>query len=346
MEDDLKAAKQLVIKTRKENNQHLKQVQGDFDQERQDIHKHYQKLIEELKDKHKKELLDKDEEIETLSSLVSTEDSQKVTPSKEKETSEERARLIKGYEDIIQSMRGEFEAELNKMSAYYQKKSQQSSDEKEKLLQEIAGLKEQVQELQNAICPPTRREFGGDSSRLELETTNRILTTGQLPAISVSMHKKPQHSKSINHLLDKINKYMDENTIENEVSITNRKDLYKEIEKKTNETVKGGKSKPFIKPLKIPLGPNQQKFNLRKSKEPTGPEDFDADYFRDILKECQKNKMSGEIDLKECDVDDDDNKLSADINSEDEEEGNVLMNYSIKNLHNQLRFKPKCGDEK
>jgi len=206
MEDDLKSAKQLVIKTRKENNQHLKQVQGDFDQERQDIHKHYQQIIEELKATHKKELLDKDEEIETLSSLVSTEDSQKVTPSKEKEkeTGEERARLIKGYEDIIQSMRGEFEAELNKMSAYYQKKTQQSSEEKEKLVQEINGLKEQVQELQNALCPPTRREFGGDSSRLELETTNKILTAGPLQAIPVPMHKKPQHSKSINHLLDKI----------------------------------------------------------------------------------------------------------------------------------------------
>jgi len=101
-------------------------------------------------------------------------------------------------------MRGEFEAELNKMSGYYQKKSQQSLEEKEKLLQEINGLKEQVQELQTALCPPTRREFGGDSSRLELETTNKILSAGHIPAIPIPMHKKPQHSKSIHNLLDKI----------------------------------------------------------------------------------------------------------------------------------------------
>jgi len=142
---------------------------------------------------------------------------------------------------------------------------------------------------------------------------------------------------------------MDENTIENEVSITNRKDLYKEIEKKT--TVQG-KPKPFIKPLNMaPITQNQPKFNLnlRKSKEPTErPDDFDPDYFRDILEECQKNKqLSGEINLEGIGNDDEEeHKESADINSEEEDGGIALMNYSIKNLHNQLRFKPKCGDEK
>ena len=145
---------------------------------------------------------------------------------------------------------------------------------------------------------------------------------------------------------------MDENTIENEVSITNRKDLYKEIDQKTskNSAAPGGKVKPFIKPLNItPILQNQQlkNMNMKKSKEPTGPEDFDADYFRDILEECEKNKgLSGEINLEGVANDDDEEHKDADINSEEEDGGIALMNYSIKNLHNQLRFKPKCGDEK
>jgi len=127
-----------------------------------------------------------------LSSLISSQDD----PQKEHE---DKNKIIEEYEEIIRSMKTEFEAELTKMSNYQKKKAQQSLQEKEKLEEEIQELKSQILQLQ---CPPTKREYGGESSRLELETTNRLHVIENIQTIPVQ--KKQNQGKDIRKLLTKI----------------------------------------------------------------------------------------------------------------------------------------------
>jgi len=314
-EEDLKGAKQLIIKTRKENNQNLKRVQADFKKEKEEIHKHYQQIINDMKVQHEKELKEKDEEIDALSVLISTND-------ENKKGNEDKNKLIEEYEEIIQSMKSEFEGEIKKMTNYNQKKTQQSREEKEKLEEEIQDLKNQILQLQ---CPPTKREYGCESSRLELETTNRMHLAENIPSIRIQ--NKPKQGKEINSLLTKISQYMDENTIENEVSITNRRDLYKEIYNAQNS-----KAKQFdIKPLNLAALKQSEKSKNKNQHfeelEGTMDNNLDSEYFLSIMEECQRNQETCEVF------------------SEDEQEDTPKMNYTIKNLHNQLKFKPKYEDE-
>ena len=127
-----------------------------------------------------------------MSSLISSQDD----PQKEHE---DKNKIIEEYEEIIRSMKTEFEAELTKMSNYQKKKAQQSLQEKEKLEEEIQELKSQILQLQ---CPPTKREYGGESSRLELETTNRLHVIENIQTIPVQ--KKQNQGKDIRKLLTKI----------------------------------------------------------------------------------------------------------------------------------------------
>jgi len=120
---------------------------------------------------------------------------------------------------------------------------------------------------------------------------------------------------------------MDENTIENEVSITNRRDLYKEIYNAQNS-----KAKQFdIKPLNLAALKQSEKSKNKNQHfeelEGTMDNNLDSEYFLSIMEECQRNQETCEVF------------------SEDEQEDTPKMNYTIKNLHNQLKFKPKYEDE-
>jgi len=119
---------------------------------------------------------------------------------------------------------------------------------------------------------------------------------------------------------------MDENTIENEVSITNRRDLYKEIYNVQNSKAKQFDIKPLnLAGLKRDIKPQSNNDSIEGNEGTI--ENLDSEYFMSIMEECKRNQETSEV-------------------FSDEEEDTPKMNYTIKNLHNQMKFKPKFEDEK